>query len=113
MQVIRLKTVVFPAPFGPIMLTISLGQTCRSRSCTAARPPKYLVTLYSSSRGPPVCSPTCSTFIANSCLPLLKYAPRIRNPARLAQHLMHLPPPAHQRLHAIRAVYAHWVSALR
>src|SRR5215467_5098392 len=49
MPVIRLKTVVFPAPLGPITLTISWGLTTRLTSCTAARPPKYLVTLLKSS----------------------------------------------------------------
>src|SRR5438132_6776305 len=65
----RLKTVVFPAPFGPITLMISLGQICKSTSCTAASPPKYLVTLLKASRGVPVCSLLCSTFVANSIAP--------------------------------------------
>ena len=39
MPVIRLKTVVFPAPFGPIRLTISPSPTCRSRSVSTCRPP--------------------------------------------------------------------------
>src|SRR5437868_15116392 len=69
MAVMRLKTVVFPAPFGPITLMISLGQICRSTSCTAASPPKYLVTLLKASRGVPVCSLLCSTFVANSIAP--------------------------------------------
>ena len=39
MPVIRLKSVVLPAPFGPITLTISPWATCRSRSETTLRPP--------------------------------------------------------------------------
>src|SRR5438309_11664078 len=70
MPVIKLKTVVLPAPFGPITLTISCGQTSRSRSCTAARPPKRLETLGSFSRGSLRWLTACGTPIANSC-PLL------------------------------------------
>src|SRR4249920_3075756 len=62
MPVIRLNTVVFPAPFGPITLIISFGKTSRSRSCTAARPPKCLETLVNFSRG----QFACSTPIVNS-----------------------------------------------
>src|SRR5712691_1106532 len=39
MPVITLKTVVLPAPFGPITLTISPSPTCSSRSDSASRPP--------------------------------------------------------------------------
>src|SRR5215469_830413 len=38
--VITLKTVVLPAPFGPIRLTISPSPTCRFSSESARRPPK-------------------------------------------------------------------------
>src|SRR5215210_8851343 len=50
MPVIRLKTVVLPAPFGPITLTISPSSTCRSRPSTTRRPPNDFVTPRSSSR---------------------------------------------------------------
>src|SRR5207249_3644549 len=36
----RLKTVVLPAPFGPMSPSISPGATVRSRPATARRPPK-------------------------------------------------------------------------
>jgi len=39
----RLKTVVLPAPFGPMSPTISPGRTSKVRSETAVRPPKDLV----------------------------------------------------------------------
>src|SRR5260370_18700338 len=68
---IKSKTVVFPAPFGPITLIISFGLTSKSRSCTAARPPKNLLTLFSFSKGSPVCSIGCSTLIILSCSLLL------------------------------------------
>src|SRR5260370_6897535 len=67
----KLKTGVFPAPFGPITLIISFGLTSKSRSCTAARPPKNLLTLVSFSNGSPVCSIGCSTLIIRSCSLLL------------------------------------------
>ena len=47
--VIRLKTVVLPAPFGPITLTISPSSTCRSSSLTTLSPPKAIDTFCSSS----------------------------------------------------------------
>src|SRR5438270_5734161 len=84
MPVIKLKTVVLPAPFGPITLTISCGQTSRSRSCTAARPPKRLETLVSFSRGSLFCLATCSTPIADSCLLLLNA--HLRFEARRSWH---------------------------
>src|SRR5260370_12607344 len=68
---IKSKTVVFSAPFGPITLIISFGLTSKSRSCTAARPPKNLLTLVSFSNGSPVCSIGCSTLIIRSCSLLL------------------------------------------
>src|SRR5512144_863912 len=49
MPVIRFITVVLPAPFGPIRLTISPSRTSKERSLTACRPPKRFVTLLSSS----------------------------------------------------------------
>src|SRR5579864_1908296 len=52
-------------------LIISFGLTSKSRSCTAARPPKNLLTLFSFSNGSPVCSIGCSTLIIRSCSPLL------------------------------------------
>src|SRR6185295_13802722 len=36
----RLKSVVLPAPFGPITLTISCSRTTRSSSAMTRRPPK-------------------------------------------------------------------------
>src|SRR6185436_9254145 len=38
----RLKSVVLPAPFGPITLTISCSRTTRSSSAITRRPPKDL-----------------------------------------------------------------------
>src|ERR1700691_3736184 len=35
----RLKLVVFPAPFGPMSATVSPSLTAKSRSCTARSPP--------------------------------------------------------------------------
>src|SRR5579864_6968546 len=70
MPVIRLKTVVFPAPFGPMTLMIERGGTSMSTSCTAARPPKCFVTLFSFNNGSLVTA-VCSTLIVCSCLPLL------------------------------------------
>src|SRR5437660_2487954 len=67
MPVIRLKTVVLPAPLGPITLMISRGQILRSTSCTAARPPKRLPALSSTSKGSPVCPSVRSTLIATAC----------------------------------------------
>src|SRR2546430_11737839 len=43
MPVIRLKTVVFPEPLGPMRPTISPSCTWRPRSSTARRPPKSFV----------------------------------------------------------------------
>src|SRR6266851_7670231 len=63
MPVIRLKTVVFPAPLGPMILIISPGQICRFTSCTAASPPKCLETFCKSSRGWTECSRSCTTLI--------------------------------------------------
>src|SRR6266700_1746095 len=84
MPVIRLNTVVFPAPFGPIMLIISFGKTSISRSCTAARPPKCLETLANFNIGSLVCSTACSTPIANSCSLLLNA--HFRFEARRSRH---------------------------
>src|SRR6266508_3863617 len=50
MPVIRLKSVVLPAPFGPITLTISPSFTWRSSSDTTFRPPKASDTSRNSSR---------------------------------------------------------------
>src|SRR5260370_28777372 len=80
MPVIRLNTVVFPAPFGPITLIISFGLTSRSRSCTAARPPKCLETLDNFSIG----SLVCSTTIAYSFSLLLNT--HLRFEARRTRH---------------------------
>src|SRR6266704_2322259 len=108
MPVIRLNTVVLPAPFGPITLIISCGLTSRSRSCTAARPPKCLVTLFNFSRAPlAISSP-----MTNSFLNTTQHAPPIQSQATQAlqpKNLLPLPllPP-----HATHAVCAHWVSAL-
>src|SRR5262245_35534853 len=44
-----LNSVVLPAPFGPITLTISPSSTCRSSSETTRSPPKSIVTPRSSS----------------------------------------------------------------
>ena len=59
--VITLKTVVLPAPFGPMRLTISPSRTCRSSSESARRPPKDSERLCScnteSPRGPPPSGP--------------------------------------------------------
>src|SRR5437667_12569205 len=101
----RLNTVVFPAPFGPIMLTISCGLTSISRSCTAARPPKCLETLVSFSRAPFA----ISTPIANSFLATTQHAPPIQSQALQAPHPTHLPPRPLLPLHGARAVYVRWV----
>ena len=47
----RLKTVVLPAPFGPISPVISVGPMARSNSLTASRPPKLMPSLLHSSTG--------------------------------------------------------------
>src|SRR5215213_7299386 len=49
MPVMIFITVLLPAPFGPIRLTISPAPIANERSCTACRPPKFFVTLVSSS----------------------------------------------------------------
>src|SRR3954447_6332404 len=49
--VMRLKSVVLPAPLGPITLTISPSSTCRSSSEMTCRPPKSIDTLRSSRMG--------------------------------------------------------------
>src|SRR6266566_4824549 len=108
MPVIRLNTVVLPAPFGPITLIISFGMTTRSRSCTAARPPKNLLTFVNLSRGSLVCSSTCSTPIANSFLATTQHAPPIQSQALQAPHPTHLPPLPLLPLHGTRAVYVRW-----
>src|SRR6266496_1247995 len=105
MPVIRLKTVVFPAPFGPITLIISCGLTSRSRSCTAARPPKCLVTLFNFSRAPFA----ISTPMTNSFLDTTQHASPIQNQALQAPHLTHLLPLPLLPPHATRAVYARLV----
>src|SRR6266480_2069541 len=105
MPVIRLNTVVFPAPFGPITLIISFGMTSRSRSCTAARPPKCLETLDSFSIG----SLVCSTAIAYSFLATTQHAPPIQSQAHQAPHPTHLPPLPHLLCDATRAFCARWV----
>src|SRR5215470_15215492 len=48
-----LKSVVLPAPLGPMMPTISPGAARRETSRTAVSPPKRLVTASSSSIGAP------------------------------------------------------------
>src|SRR5260370_14120457 len=51
---IKLKSVVLPAPFGPISPTISPASTLKSTALTAARPPNERETLLSlSSTWPP------------------------------------------------------------
>ena len=47
----RLNSVVLPAPFGPMTLTISPGMTTRSRSSITCRPPNDLLTPRNSSIG--------------------------------------------------------------
>src|SRR6266702_5673426 len=103
--VIRLKTVVLPAPFGPITLIISCGLTSRSRSCTAARPPKCLETLVNFSRAPFA----SSTSIANSFLATTQHAPQIQSQAIQALQPTHLLPLPLHPLHATHAVCARWV----
>ncbi len=49
MPVIRLKSVVLPAPFGPITLTISPSSTCRSSASITCRPPNAFEMRFSSS----------------------------------------------------------------
>src|SRR5262249_62339051 len=49
MPVIRLKTVVFPAPFGPMTLTISFSSTPKLRRWTTFRPPNAFAPSRSSS----------------------------------------------------------------
>src|SRR6185369_5766766 len=49
MPVIRLKSVLLPAPFGPIKAWIEPSSTFRLTSLTATRPPNRIVTLFSSS----------------------------------------------------------------
>src|SRR3978361_469679 len=46
-----LKHVVLPAPFGPISPRISPGLMSKETSLSAARPPKRMVTVASSSKG--------------------------------------------------------------
>ena len=41
--IMQLNTVVFPAPFGPMMLWMAPSRTSRSSSLTATRPPKRMV----------------------------------------------------------------------
>src|SRR2546425_2607955 len=48
-----LKSVVLPAPFGPMMPRRSPRRTSRLTSRTAVRPPKRFVTRSSVSTGPP------------------------------------------------------------
>src|SRR3990172_10630605 len=48
--VMRLNTVVLPEPLGPMRPNISPSCTARSRLETAARPPKFLLSLCSSRR---------------------------------------------------------------
>src|SRR5262252_9706001 len=47
----QLKSVVFPAPLGPMRPTISPAPIATETSLLATRPPKRLVTAWSSSRG--------------------------------------------------------------
>src|SRR5215813_12681656 len=46
--VMRLKTVVFPAPLGPMRKTISPSSTWKLTSLVASRPPKRLLTFWNS-----------------------------------------------------------------
>ncbi|RWX47859.1 hypothetical protein H206_05557 [Candidatus Electrothrix aarhusensis] len=48
--VIRLKTVVLPAPLGPIRPWICPGSMLRLKPCTARSPPKKWVIFFTSSR---------------------------------------------------------------
>ena len=48
--VTQLKNVVFPAPLGPIRLTISLSSTWKSTFERAVRPPKERVRFFTSSK---------------------------------------------------------------
>src|SRR5579884_3895850 len=85
--VMRLNTVVFPAPFGPIMLMISPGQICKFTSCTAARPPKCLVTFLRSNRGWPSWTVVRSIPIESLPLTITRHEPLSQNLARLVSHL--------------------------
>ena len=51
--VITLKTVVLPAPFGPMTLTTSRSRTCRSTSDRARSPPNDRESWSSSRTGAP------------------------------------------------------------
>src|ERR1700726_2284914 len=54
MPVSTLKSVVLPAPLGPIMVKICPGLTSKLTSSTARSPPKVLLTLSTRSMGGPV-----------------------------------------------------------
>src|SRR5271165_2759634 len=51
--VIALKTVVLPAPFGPMIAQTSPGSTVKDREFTATRPPNSTVMRLTSSTAPP------------------------------------------------------------
>src|SRR5450759_2819607 len=60
MPVITLKTVVLPAPFGPITLTTSRSATCRSSSEIARNPPNDSVRCSRLRKGPSRRSPAAA-----------------------------------------------------
>src|SRR5690348_17191331 len=102
MPVIKLKTVVFPAPLGPITLTICRGQILRSTSCTAARPPKYFVTLLNSRSGLAELPSKCSTLIEHPRLAVIQHGPPLRTLPTRAVHPANRLLPAHRCHVAIR-----------
>src|SRR6185437_13507661 len=74
---IRLKNVVFPAPFGPMMARNSPASTLSDTSCTATRLPKRLVAFLTSS----------TLMVRLSCLSLA--ANEAEQAAREKQHDQH------------------------
>ena len=83
--VIRLNSVVLPAPFGPMMALRSPGMILRVTSRTACRPPKLLDRPWSSRTGsPPFVRASVVTSVS---VPIASEAPGLptRSPGRLSR----------------------------
>src|SRR2546421_790873 len=93
----QLKTVVLPAPLGPISAVISLRAAVKERSPMATRPPKRMVRWSTRSSGSPSCAGisavTLSDEFSGNRLLLLE------KDRRLARRHEAAWPPAHDQHH--------------
>src|SRR6516164_1402362 len=92
-----LKTVVFPAPFGPMRPAISPGFTDRSTCERAVTPPKVMMTSRNSSSAPdsssrPVASVPVTSAPESPSLATAATSPGAATPATAAHRRRHLQP---------------------